>query len=372
MFIKKSIFVLVATFFLVGFSEPSLSASRIKDIANFEGVRDNALIGYGLVVGLDGTGDSLNKAIFTRESLIGMLERLGVNARDKALKTKNVAAVVVTANLPPFARQGSKIDVTVSTIGDSKSLAGGTLLVTPLKGADGAVYAVSQGSLSVGGMSAEGKNSSVKKGVLTAAKISNGAVVEKELAYDFSRVRKLKLALRNPDFTTSKRVADVINYTIDADAAYALDPGTIQLTVPEFYHRNPVKFITQVEQLYVEPDQPARILIDDQTGLIVMGESVKINKIALAQGNLTISISETSNVSQPRQFSFKGKTAVTNNTGISVDDGSGKQIAMLDTGVKLSDLVNALNSLGVSPKDLISILQGIKASGALQAEIVVM
>ncbi|MHA1539033.1 MAG: flagellar basal body P-ring protein FlgI [Alphaproteobacteria bacterium] len=372
MFIKKSAFLFIMALLLAGVSTPASSASRIKDIASFEGVRDNALIGYGLVVGLDGTGDSLNKSIFTRESLIGMLERLGVNARDKSLKTKNVAAVIVTASLPPFARQGSKIDITVSAIGDAKSLAGGTLLVTPLKGADSTVYAIAQGSLTVGGMSASGKNASIKKGVLTAAKISNGALVEKELSYDFSRVRKLKLALRNPDFTTSKRVADVINYTIDAGAAFALDPGTVQLTIPEFYHSNPVKFMTQVEQLYVKPDQPAKILIDDQTGLIIMGENVKINKIALAQGDLTISISESEDVSQPEQLSFRGKTKVTNNTDISIDDGSKKKLALLDTGVKLNDLVNALNALGVGPKDLISILQGIKASGALQAEIVIM
>jgi flagellar P-ring protein FlgI len=351
------------------FSTPVAAMSRIKDIAAFEGVRDNMLVGYGLVVGLNGTGDSLTSSVFTRESLIGMLERLGVNARDDALKTKNVAAVMVTATLPPFARQGSKMDINVATIGDSKSLLGGLLMVTPLLGADGEVYAVAQGSIAVGGFSAEGKGGSVTRGVPTNGRIANGAIIEREILFQMKDLQQLQIALRNPDFTTSRRIADAINEFTGGNAATARDPGTVEVTVPEKYQKDTVAFLTDIEQLRIAPDQLARVIIDEQSGIIVMGENVRINTVAIAQGNLTIKITETPQVSQPNAFSTTGQTFTVDRTRIEIDDGSEKRLAIMRAGISIQDLVVGLNALGIGPRDLISILQAIKASGAMQAEI---
>ncbi|MGE0251487.1 MAG: flagellar basal body P-ring protein FlgI [Dongiaceae bacterium] len=347
-------------------------ASRIKDIADMQGVRDNLLVGYGLVVGLNGTGDSLSSAVFTKESLIGMLERLGVNARDSALKTANVAAVMVTATLPPFSRQGSRLDVTISTLGDSKSLLGGQLLVTPLMGADGEVYAVAQGPIAVGGFSAEGKGGSVTKGVPTNGRIASGAIIEREIAFDMKQLRTVQLALRNPDFTTAKRMMDSINKFLGEKAAIAIDAGTVSVAVPVKYGDNTVALLTDIEQLAVTPDQVARVLIDEQSGIIVMGENVRISKVAIAQGNLTIRITETPQVSQPNALSSGGTSQVVDRTNIQVDEQQENKIGVLSTGITLQELVGALNALGIGPRDMISILQSIKAAGALQAEIEVM
>ena len=353
-------------------ANPAFAASRIKDIVDVEGVRDNLLVGYGLVVGLDGTGDSLNSSPFTEQSLIGMLERLGVNVRDDGLSTDNVAAVMVTATLPPFARQGSRIDVSVSSLGDSESLLGGQLLVTPLLGADGEVYAVAQGALSVGGFSSEGAAESVTQGVPTAGRIASGAIVEREVPFDLAGLTTIHLSLRNPDFTTARRVMDTINAAIGPGIATAPDPATVRLRVPARAGIDVVGLITRIEQLQVEPDQVARVVIDESTGIIVMGENVRISTVAIAQGNLTIRITETPIVSQPTPFSETGNTETVPRTEISVDDDSDRQLGVLSAGVTLQELVQSLNALGIGPRDMIAILQSIKAAGALQADIEVM
>lgn len=345
---------------------------RIKDIADFEGIRENMLVGYGLVVGLNGTGDDLGSAVFTRESLIGMLERLGVNARDNALDTDNVAAVMITADLPPFSRQGTRLDITVSAIGDSDSLLGGTLLVTPLLAADGEVYAVAQGSVAIAGFSAGGNAETITRGVPTVGRIANGAIIERELDFELSKLRTVKVALRNPDLTTAQRVANTINDFLKVPAARSLDPATIQVTVPNRYNGDAVAMLTDIEQLRVETDQVARVLIDERSGVIVMGENVRISTVAIAQGNLTIRVTETPQVSQPNAFANTGDTEVVDRTTIEVDEDADRRLAVLPSGISLQEMVNGLNALGVGPRDMITILQSIKAAGALQAEIEVM
>ncbi len=361
------------TFLLAAGAAPASAQSRIKDIVNVEGVRDNLLVGYGLVVGLNGTGDSLQSAPFTQQSLIGMLERLGINTRDQIdnLKTANVAAVMVTATLPPFSRQGSRIDVTVSALGDSDSLRGGTLLVTPMLGADGEVYSVSQGPLVVEGFSAEGNGQSIIKGVPTTARIPNGAIIEREIGFNLNQLTTVHLNLRNPDFTTSQRIAQSINTFLGTPAAAAINPATVRIKVPNKYAANTVALLTDIEQLTVIPDQQARVVVAEHSGVIVMGEKVRISTVAIAQGNLTIRITETPQVSQPNAFATQGQTQVVDRTNIEIDNDDDKRLAVLDRGVTLQELVNGLNALGIGPRDMISILQTIKAAGALQAEIVV-
>jgi flagellar P-ring protein precursor FlgI len=355
----------------VGTSFPVHAASRVKDIADFEGVRSNMLVGYGLVVGLNGTGDSLRNSMFTQESLVAMLERLGVSTRGNALNTKNVAAVMVTATLPPFARQGSRIDVSVSALGDSKSLLGGTLLVTPLLGADGEAYAVAQGALSVGGFEAQGEAESITRGVPTAARIPAGVIIEREVEFDLDDLTQIRLALRNPDFTTAERIAAAINSRMGTATARAVDPATVTLPVPVAYSGHIAQLLGEIEQLAVEPDTAARILIDERSGIIVMGENVQISRVAVAQGNLTVRVTETPQVSQPNPLA-DGRTVEVPRTEIDIDDQSGNRMVALEPGVTLKDLVDGLNALGVGPRDMIGILQAIKAAGALQAEIEVM
>lgn len=350
---------------------------RIKDIVSFEGIRDNQLIGYGLVVGLKGTGDDLNSSPYSKETIIGMLERLGVNIRDQqsSLKSKNIAAVMVTADLPPFSRHGTRIDVSVSAIGTAKDLLGGTLIVTPLIGADGSVYAVSQGPVATNAFEASGNTgSSITKGVPTSGKITNGAIIEQEVAFELKNTFTINMSLHNSDFTTAKRIADRINAfgkskKYGAELAEALDPSTVQLTIPPKYRQNPLSFITQIEQLKVTPDQSAKVIIDEQNGVIVMGHNVRISTVAISHGNLTIKITETPQVSQPNPFSNTGETQVVERTGITVDEGGDRKMTVLNEGVTLQELVNGLNSLGVNPRDMIAILQNIKAAGALQAEL---
>jgi Flagellar basal-body P-ring protein len=344
------------------------SSARIKDVVDVEGVRDNMLIGYGLVVGLNGTGDSLNNSPFTEQSLVGMLERMGVNTRGTNLRTKNVAAVMVTATLPPYSAQGTRIDVTVSAMGDSKSLLGGTLLVTPLLGADGEVYAVAQGPIAVSGFSAQGQGASVTRGVPTSGRIASGAIVEREIQFSLAELPVLRLSLRNPDFTTAQRVATAINMQLRGNRAQATDPSSVLLTVPEARRGDIVGLITEIEQLRITPDQVARVVVDEKSGVIVMGENVRISTVAIAQGNLTIRVTETPQVSQPGPFS-QGQTAVVPRTDIQVDDQSNNRLAVMSSGVTLQELVQSLNALGVGPRDMISILQSVKAAGALQAEI---
>lgn len=347
------------------------AASRIKDLASIEGIRENQLIGYGLVVGLNGTGDSLNNAPFTRQSLQAMLERLGVNTRGINMRTANIAAVMVTANLPPFATQGTRMDVTVSALADAKSLQGGQLLVTPLLGADGEVYAIAQGPLAVGGFSARGDAASITRGVPTTGRIANGALVEREIDFRLASMGSVRLSLRNPDLTTARRIALAVNDLIGGPVAEPLDPATVRLTMPANFNGNIVDLLTDVEQLIIEPDLPAKVVIDEATGIIVMGQDVRVSTIAIAQGNLTITVTELPVVSQPAPFS-DGQTVVTPQTEVTVNDDAEKKMAIVRNGISLRELVDALNALGVGPRDLISILQSIKAAGALQAEIEVM
>ncbi len=355
----------------ISLAAPALAASRIKDIADIEGVRENHLVGYGLVVGLDGTGDSLRNAPFTRQSLEAMLERMGVNTRDAQLNTRNVAAVMVTAALPAFAAQGTRIDVTVSALGDADSLQGGTLLVTPLLGADGEVYSVAQGAVSIGGFSAAGAAASITQGVPTSGRIANGGLVERELGFDFATMPVVRVSLRNPDFTTARRMALAINSYLGAPVAHAANPSFVVLDPRGSWQGDMVSLITEVEQLRVEPDLPARVVVDSVSGIIVMGEHVRVSTVAIAQGNLTISVSEAPQVSQPAPFSEAGETVVVPRTTVTVEEEQGTGLALV-SGVSLQDLVDGLNALGVTPRDMIEILQAIKRAGALQAEIEVM
>jgi len=358
-------------FTVLTLAAPASAASRIKDIADFEGVRENLLVGYGLVVGLNGTGDTLSKSPFTQQSLVAMLERLGVNTRDNLTKldTKNIAAVMVTATLKPFARQGTRLDITVNALGDSKSLQGGTLLVTPLLGADGEVYAVAQGPVAIGGFSAKGEAESVTKGTPTTGRIANGAIVEREVGFDLAKLKSVKIALRNPDLTTARRIARAINRRLKTPAAKSLDPATVLLSVPTRYGTNIVGLLTDIEQLTVQPDQVAKIIIDEQSGVIVMGDRVRISTVAIAQGNLTIRITETPQVSQPGPFTTGGATAIVPRSRVKVAEQTDRKLGILKNGVTLQQMVASLNSLGIGPRDLISILQAVKAAGAMQADI---
>ncbi|HSV02657.1 MAG TPA: flagellar basal body P-ring protein FlgI [Phenylobacterium sp.] len=349
---------------------PALARSRIKDIVDFEGVRENMLVGYGIVVGLNGTGDALRNAPMTQQSLESMLERLGVNTRAANLNTKNVAAVMVTAKLPPFAASGSPIDVNVSAMGDAKSLLGGTLLVTPLLGADGQTYAVAQGTVQTGSVSAQGASgSSISKGVPTAGRIAAGAIVEKEIGFQLASMSTMRLTLRNPDFTTSRRIAEVIDARFPGTAV-AENPTIVAIRPPA--GEDMMSYMAQVENLSVEPDAPAKVVIDEVAGVIVMGENVRISTVAIQQGNLTITVREQPAVSQPAPFARVGQTAVVPQSDVSVDEERGKRFLTVKSGASLATLVAGLNALGVTPRDMISILQTIKAAGALQAEIEVM
>jgi flagellar P-ring protein precursor FlgI len=326
------------------------------------------LVGYGLVVGLNGSGDSLRNAPFTQLSIQTMLERMGVNTRGAQMQTKNTAAVMVTANLPAFSAQGSHIDVNVSALGDAKSLQGGTLLVTPLFGADGNIYALGQGSVAVGGFVAQGQGASITRGVPTAGRISNGAIIERETGFVLANETVLRLTLRNPDLTTATRITSAVNHYLGGAIATTSDPATVKLIVPPGYPNGVVGLLNDVEQLKVDPDEPARVVIDESSGVIVMGSDVRISTVAIAQGNLTIKVTESPVVSQPGPFS-NGTTQVVPRTNITVDDGKGNKMGVLAEGVSLQKLVDGLNALGVGPRDIISILQAIKAAGALQADI---
>jgi flagellar P-ring protein precursor FlgI len=349
---------------------PAFAKSRIKDIVEFEGVRENLLVGYGIVVGLNGTGDSLRNAPMTKQSLEAMFERLGVNTRDANLNSKNAAAVMVTARLPAFAASGAPIDVSVSAAGDAKSLLGGTLLVTSLVGADGQVYAVAQGTVQTGSVSASGASgSAVLKGVPTAGRIAGGAIVERETGFQLASMAQMRLTLRNPDFTTAQRIAGVINARYPGTAVVE-NPTIVTLRPPQ--GQGMVGFVSNVENLAVEADSPARLVIDEVAGVVVMDENVRISTVAIAQGNLTISVQENPRISQPAPFAQGQTTQVPASSTVSVDEETGRQLIMLKNGASLSSLVAGLNALGVTPRDMISILQAIKAAGALQADIEVM
>jgi len=342
-------------------------AERIKDLASVEGVRGNALVGYGIVVGLNGTGDSSNSSPFTINSITAMLERLGVNVRAdiSKMKPKNIAAVIVTAELPPFARPGQQLDVTVSSMGDSKSLRGGTLLVTPLLGGDGRVYSVAQGALSVGGFALSGKSGSVTKNHPTVAKIPNGGRIERAAPHGMEMGQdKVVLTLKHPDFTTVKRMQQAINQKFGHPIARAIDAGTVEVLNPE---GNAVMLMADLEQIELSSDHRAIVVVDERTGTVVMGQEVTIDMVAVAHGNIHVSVGENPLVSQPAAFSG-GTTQTVDRTKVDVKEDDSK-LVVLPKQVSLSSLVDALNSVGASPSDMISVLQAIKAAGALHAEL---
>lgn len=341
---------------------------RLKDLVEVDGVRGNDLVGYGLIVGLNGTGDGLRNAPFTEEIMANMLERLGANVSGEDFRPKNVAAVFVTATLPPFAGAGSRIDVTVSAIGDATSLLGGTLVMTPLNGADGQVYAVAQGTIIAGGVSAEGDAARVVQGVPTAGTIPAGARIEREVPFDFSAVTSLRLALRTPDFTTAARVEQAVNTFFNARVATMIDAGTIALDLPRT-GMSPARTIASIEGILVDPQRRARVVVDQRSGTIVMGADVRISRVAVAQGNLTLTVEENPMVVQPNPFA-PGETVVVPRTNANIaEDGTG--LAEVPEGTSLSEVVAGLNALGVAPHDMIDILKSINAAGALHAEFVV-
>jgi len=342
-------------------------AARIKDIASIKGVRPNQLIGYGLVIGLDGTGDG-NKSVFTKQSIVTMLERMGMTIKADDIRVENVAAVMVTAELPPYVRVGNTIDVLVSSIGDATNLQGGTLLLTPLKAVNGVVHAVAQGPISTGGFEASGSGANVQKNFPTVGRVANGAMIEKEIAAEFISDGSFSLSLLEPDFTTASRVAQTINASFAAPIAVTPNPGTINVKIPQTYEQRVVELVTRVEGLLVNPDNIAKVVINERTGTVVMGENVRIGVIAIAHGSLSVQIKESADVSQPLPFSESGRTVVTPDTSITVEEGNGR-LSVVNGGVNIGEVVRALNALGVTPRDLIAILQAIKAAGALSAKL---
>lgn len=355
----------------VGLPDPArANAIRIKDLVDFDGVRGNDLVGYGLVVGLNGTGDGIRNAPFTEDIMSNILERLGVNITGEQFRPKNVAAVFVTSTLPPFARAGGQIDVTVSAIGDAKSLLGGTLIMTPLNAADGEIYAVAQGTVIAGGASAQGDGGSVVEGVPTAGVIPSGARVEREIEFDFNGLKSVRLALRNPDFTTAARIEAAINGEFGHLVARMLDSGTVVLDIAATKAISPAHALGAVENIAVAPAAKARVVVDQRSGTIVMGADVRISRVAVAQGNLTLRIQEEPLVVQPNPFS-EGQAIVVPRTTASLTEEPGTGLAEVPGGTTLSELIAGLNALGVSPRDMIDILKSVKAAGALHAEFVV-
>jgi flagellar P-ring protein FlgI len=360
--------LLVSLYVQCLFSAPA-HAARLKDIADVEGVRGNELIGYGLVVGLNGTGDKRG-AMFTPQSMSNLLERLGIRVDAKEMNLANVAGVVVTTTLPAFARPGTQLDVTLSSIGDAKTLQGGILLMTPLKAADGQVYAVAQGSVSVGGFSVAEGGDSAQKNHPTVARVALGATVERTIPFDLFANGQIRIVLREPDFVTVIRVQSAINHFVGADRAKAIDSASIVLPLDQNPSSSPVHLIAKLEELDIEPDASAKVVVNERTGTIIIGENVRVSTVALAHGNLNISIRSETEVSQPNALAG-GRTAVVENADVNVAE-EGGQLTLVNKGVNLGDVVNGLNSLGATPRDLIAIFQALKKAGALQAELVVM
>lgn len=371
---KKFIFAtLMAAGLGLGMTAPTFAAVqspevRIKDIANIQGVRANILIGYGLIVGLSGTGDSAGP--ITRQTMANILERLGLNTKDQIeqIESENVAAVMVTAELPPFARQGTRIDVTVSSLGDADSLEGGQLLATPLMGADGNTYAVAQGAIILGGFTAEGRGGTVTKNHTTAGRIADGAIVEKEIDFNLADLKDLRLVLKNPDLTTAMRISDAINQEFGEAISKAVDSSTVDVNLPARYDQYRIPALEKIEATMVRPDMEAIVAIDEKTGTIVMGEDVRLSTVAISHSNLTIRVTELPQASQPGAFADAGDTAILDRTNIEIEEDQGK-FSVMEKSATLADLVRGLNALGVKPRDVISILQTIKAAGAMQARI---
>ncbi len=346
----------------------AIAQVRLKDIVTIEGVRNNQLVGYGLVIGLQSTGDQLRNVPFTQQSLTAMLERMGVNVADQRLQTRNTAAVMVIATLPAFARQGTPLDVMVSSLGDARSLNGGTLIATPLMGADGEAYAVAQGPVVVGGFAAAGQAQSITSGVTTTGRVPGGGIVEREVQQSQRNQSSIRLALRAPDFTTAIRIEEVLNARFGPSSAKALDLATVELQVPPSLRDHLPALVAQMESLQVRPDTPARVVVDERTGTIVVGAQVRIEPVAITHGNLVIRITETPVVSQPGAFS-NGETVVVPRTQVEVDDQRGRRLATLPRANTLQSLVDGLNALGLAPRDLISVLNALRAAGALHAEL---
>lgn len=365
---KKIPCLLLSTLLFLVLVVSMASAARIKDIVSIKGVRSNQLIGYGLVIGLDGTGDG-NKAVFTKQSIVTMLQNMGLTIDATKIRVENVAAVMVTAEMPPYVSIGNKIDVLVSSLGDATNLQGGTLLLTPLKAVNGVVHAVAQGPVSTGGFQVAGAGAGVQKNFPTVGRVPHGAMIEREIETDYISDGSFTLNLRVPDFTTASRIAQSINAAFLETIAVIPNPGTIEVTVPSGYEHRLVELITRVEGLAVSPDNVAKVVINERTGTVVMGENVRISTIAIAHGNLSVQIKESANVSQPLPFA-NGQTAVTPNTNIKVEE-EDSRLHVLDVGVNIGDVVRALNALGVTPRDLIAILQAIEAAGALSAKLVI-
>jgi flagellar P-ring protein FlgI len=360
--------ILILTILILSCYATCVSGARIKDIASFKGVRSNQLVGYGLVIGLNGTGDGQSTE-FTTQSLVNMMERLGIHTPSEKVKVSNVAGVIVTANLPPFSKKGSTLDVLVSSIGDAKSLQGGTLVMTPLKGADNNIYAIAQGALLVGGFASSGAaGGGVQKNHPTVARIPGGALIEREIAFDFNSLQDITIALDRPDFTTALRVSDAINNTIGTVNAIPVDAGTVKINIPETYAGNHVTLVSSLEQIEIQPDIEARIVLSERTGTVIMGERAMISPIAIAHGNLSVEIKEKKDVSQPAPFS-DGETVTTPDTEVNVAEEKNKLLLVSPEKADIGSVVKALNAIGVSPRDLITVFQAIKASGALQAEL---
>jgi flagellar P-ring protein FlgI len=364
--LRYRVTVLGLIFLAAILASQAATAARIKDLTAIEGVRTNQLVGYGLVVGLAGTGDGTTTN-FTVQSLLNMLERMGVHVSSTSVKVKNVAAVMVTASMPPFARIGNQIDVLVSSVGDAKSLVGGTLLMTPLRGVNGKVYALAQGAVSVGGVGASGGGGTVTKNHLLAARVADGATVEREVPMTLNGKKWLTMTLFNPDFNTAIRVSKAINASTGMPVARALDSGTLRLDIPQAQQNNVAGFLAQIDTLEVVPDSVARIVVNEKTGTVVVGENVRISPVAIAHGNLSITVQESANVSQPGAFSG-GTTVTTPQSKIQIKEES-KNLLLIEPGSTIRDLAKALNAVGATPRDLISIFQSIKAAGALQAEL---
>jgi flagellar P-ring protein precursor FlgI len=366
---RKFALLLAGSMLFTALTETAQAQVWLRDLVSIEGIRSNQLVGYGLVVGLQGTGDTLRNSQFTAQSLSAMLERMGVNVNGLQMQTRNTAAVVVTATLAPFARQGSPIDVQVSSLGDAKSLTGGMLMVTPLMAADGEVYAVAQGPVVVGGFQAAGAAQSVTQGVQTGGRIPGGAIVEREVANTLDDLKQIRLALHAPDFTTATRIEQAINAEMGSNVATATDIGSVSVIVPAAYTNRVTALMAHLEHISIQPDQPARIVIDEKSGTIVVGADVKLDTVAVTHGNLTVRVTETPKVSQPKPFS-NGQTVVVPNTKVEVNDQSDKHLQILHRSATLNDLVAGLNALGLGPRDLIQVLSALKASGALHAELV--
>ncbi len=384
----KKITAIILLSLLILIETDALQAARIKDISSVGGVRENQLIGYGLVVGLMGTGDDVKNG-FTKETIANMLSRHGLSMRDRTLKSKNIAAVMVTAVLPPFAKTGARIDVTVSSIGDATSLSGGQLLLTPMRAVDGEIYALAQGPLVLGGFSASGANASVTKNQTNVGIIANGAFVEREVRHPFGQERKFTINLYQPDFTTATKLASTLVSAIEGLEARAIDSGTVVVGFGMSHERNLPQMIAAVENIDVPVEAGAVVIMNEKTGTVVMGENVRISTVAVSHGNLSIQIKENLSVSQPLPFAPQppqgsrpavdrkgggtivapgGQTVVTKDTSVNVQEEK-KQLMLIPKGVTIQDVVMALNAIGVTPRDLITIIQTIKAAGALQADL---